>query len=281
MTTPVHPPSETEIDPFLTEPRVSINGDYHFTNPEKQELGMKLATLYTRREEILAHKKDLMAQINAQAATVDAEIKGVSNKIRSGFEPREMQAICLYHMPDKGKKSYFSVDSRALIRTEMMLPSDFERELPLEKTVAAPPVVPPPPAGASRPENEAGVTSLADALNAAALGTELKPVPFDVDPQDEPKAIARKFAKAAGAFGWPQAAIAILRDEVKKLEVAHRAIETLSPHITPKNPPAPENTPASPTPPGSDGEQQPTEQQAEAPQEAAESSDALDADAAE
>lgn len=232
-------PPETPADPFAKAPTVKITGDYYFTDEEKRNLGMVLATLFTRKEEILAHKKDLMAQINAQAAGVEAELKGTSNKVRSGFEPREMEVFVLFHNPQKGQKSYYRTDNRGLVRSEMMLPSDYEQELPMpglppkEEKKAAPK----PPNGSGKGsvppggDDGAGMTSLADALNAAAVGVDLKPVPFDVDPLDEPKVIARKFAKAAGAFGWPQAAIAILRDEVKKQEVAHRAIETLAPHI--------------------------------------------------
>lgn len=238
MSSKKKPTLEKPIDPFDKAPKVTIIGDYHFADEEKRSLGMTLATSYTRREEILAHKKDLMAQINAQAAGVDAEIKGVANKIRSGFEPREMEVFVLFNNPEKGRKSFYRTDNRAMVRSEMMVGSDYEQELPMPGLL---PSQQPPATKAEKPARKAsvppggdegaGVTSLGDALNAAAVGTELKPVPFTIDPVDDVKAIARKFTKAAGAAGWPQACIAILRDEVKKSKTEADARETLTPHI--------------------------------------------------
>lgn len=76
-----------------------------------------------------------------------------------------------------------------------------------------------------------GMTPLAKALNEVAVGTELKRVPFDIDPVDDPKAIAKKFVKAAGKAEWPQPCIALLRDAVNKCATSDKAAETLAPHI--------------------------------------------------
>ena len=224
---------------FDKAPVVQIQADYHFSDPEKQSLGMKLATLTTQKEEIAAHRKDVLSQINAQMEQCTAEIKVVSNKLRSGFEVRPTDAYILFNDPVKNQKSYYRKDGigeGGFVRSEAMLASDYEQELPIPDL---PPSQKPPPAekksrGKKAPpapaESAAGVTNLGDALKAAAAGVELPRVPVVLDEHMNSAEVWKTFKKAAKTAGWPEAALTVLKDETRKMETIEKMIETLDAH---------------------------------------------------
>lgn len=204
-------------DKFDGAPVVNVQADYYFTPDENQALGLKLAGLVQTKEEIAAHKKDILAQLKAQEEACIAEIKATSNKRRSGFEVRPTEALVLFE-PKKGVKHLHRVSDRTLIRTEQMLQSDYVQELPMDGLPPSqkPAEPKPPKKGKKTPPSEAGVTNLGDALKAAAAGTELPLVPIVLDPKFTAGKIRMQFRKAAKKAGWPEAAIDLLDEEAIK-----------------------------------------------------------------
>lgn len=238
----------TEIpEKFKKAPRVVIQADYKFTDSEKLVLGQQLAGLMQKKEEIAAKKKDLVAQMNALEQGCTAEIKGTSNKLHSGFEVRPTECHILFHDPEKGQKSFFALGTLDRVKTEIMLSSDYEQELPMEDLPpAAPPVADAPKKGrgkkaqATEPESqpaaagapavdpsleeaptgatsiptagtgEEGTTSLSDALQAAAAGKSLPKVAVDLSPDFPADKARATWRKAARKQGWPEAAVDLI-----------------------------------------------------------------------
>lgn len=219
-------PKAVLAEQFAKAPTVNIQGDYYFTEAENQALGLKLAGLLEQREQLQAHKKELMAQLKAQEEGITADIRLTGSKRRGGFEVRPMDVFVLFE-PKKGLKHYHRKEApHELIRSETMLPGDYEQELPMQglPPSAKPPEAPAKPKAekkkAAKPEGAGspiGVTSFSDALNAVAAGKELKRVPVVIDEGFPPDKIRAQFRKAAKKFGWPVAAIELLDDEAMKL----------------------------------------------------------------
>lgn len=238
-------------DKFTGAPVVNIQADYYFTSDENQALGLKLAGLVQTKEEIAAHKKDILAQLKAQEEACIAEIKATSNKRRSGFEVRPTEALVLFD-PKKGVKHLHRQSDRSFIRTEQMLQSDYVQELPMEglppsQKPAAEPKTGKKGGKKSQP-SEAGVTNFGDALKAAAAGTPLLAVPVVLDSLFTAGKIRMQFRKAAKKAKWPEAAIDLLDEEAIKAidgiadETAQvtRTLEVLRPHTVAAEPENPE-----------------------------------------
>jgi len=235
-------PKTILAEQFAKAPTVNIQGDYYFTAEENQALGLKLAGLLEQKEQLQAHKKELMAQLKAQEEGITADIRLTGSKRRSGFEVRPMDVFVLFE-PKQGQKHFHRKEPpHELIRSETMLPGDYEQELPMEGLPASkkPPEETKPkkaaakkgkPDGAGSP---IGATSFSDALNAAAAGKELKRVPVVLDEGFPPDKIRAQFRKAAKKFGWPIAAIELLDDEAMKLgseqEDAAKVLEMFNAH---------------------------------------------------
>lgn len=216
---------------FAKAPTVNIQADYFFTDTEKQTLGAKLAVALEKREQLQAHKKELLAQIKAQEEGVNAEISLTGSKVRAGFEVRPLDVFVLFD-PKKGLKSFHRKEApHDFIRSETMLPSDYEQELPMP---GLPPGKQPEPAKEKKPaakkngaktdkkpdqsSSPIGETSIGDALNAAAAGKPLKRVPVLIDDQMPAEKMRMVFRKAAKLAGWPVAAIELLDEEALKLD---------------------------------------------------------------
>lgn len=225
-------------DQFAKAPTVNIQADYLFTESERQHLGTKLAALLDNREQLAAHKKELMSQLKAQEEGISSEIKLTGSKLRGGFEVRPMDVFVLFE-PKKGQKHYHRKEApHDLIRSETMLPGDYEQELPIsdlppskkapeapkkgaQSDNGTPPPAPPKAKKNAKPEgvgSPIGETSIGDALNNAAAGVKLKRVPVVIDDQMPAVKMRMVFRKAAKLAGWPVAAIELLDEEALKLE---------------------------------------------------------------
>lgn len=235
-------PKAVLAEQFAKAPTVNIQADYYFTEGENQALGLKLAGLLESKEQLQAHKKELMAQLKAQEEGITADIRLTGSKRRSGFEVRPLDVFVLFE-PKKGLKHYHRKEApHALIRSETMLPGDYEQELPMEGLPPGKPAAAPAPKKetkkkAAKPDGAGspiGVTSFSDALNAAAAGKELKRVPVVLDEGFPPDKIRAQFRKAAKKFGWPVAAIELLDDEAMKigseLDDAPKVLELFNAH---------------------------------------------------
>lgn len=230
---------------FDKAPKQTIQADYKFTDSEKLVLGQNLAGLMQKKEEIAAKKKDLMAQINAQAEQCTAEIKGLSNKLHSGFEVRPTDCYVLFNDPEKGQKSFYAVGTLDRVKTELMLSIDYEQDLPMDGLEPTPPAeapakkprkkpaaetAGPAPAGAppvdpaleesgngSTPlppagTGEEGTTNIGEALQKAAAGKTLPKVVVSLSeefPADKARSTWRKAARKV----WPEAAVDLIDEQ--------------------------------------------------------------------
>lgn len=232
--------------------RETIAADYHFTDAEKQDLGHQLASLITRRGEIEQEKSQVMSQYGSRLKEVGAQVSGLSNKITAGVEIRPTQAIVEYDVK-RGMKLFFHENkAKSLIREEPMTPSDFQLPMFRKEEIESPK---PPKSvidslidaackvgtGKDKPDKKGkaakaspvGETNLGDALDKAAGGKPLPPIPFIANEisTSNAKRFMQEYQRAARAAGWPQAAINTMRDVLRACDDVVAMQATLAPHI--------------------------------------------------
>lgn len=119
------------------------------TTPEIKKITQKLRCLLTDEEKICAGKElaeatesietlendkaQIVADFKAKITAAQAQISVLSNKLRSGYEFRDVACELRYDVPAKGQKQVFRLDTKKVVETAPMTEEEKQRQLPLEE----------------------------------------------------------------------------------------------------------------------------------------------------
>lgn len=98
---------------------------YHFTEEEKRELSNQMALSVLQLSEARDKLKTIQKQINSEIQVYDERIKGHSEKIRSGYEMRNME-VTWSPAAIPGMIDIYRVDTGERVNTRAM--SEDERQ---------------------------------------------------------------------------------------------------------------------------------------------------------
>lgn len=211
--------------------KVRITADYQFTDEEMQGLGKDIAAAIRQKGEIENALKDIKNQKKAEINAVASRIAGLSSKINSGIESREMEA-CVTYDAKKRKKKYLHPQSGKLIREEDMAPSDFEPEFP-EVSETMPRIEKPVPT----PKKKAAPKgNLGEAIDKAAILKDAPLVTLDVSKFEATGALVTAFRKAAKSAAWSEAQSSLLIETSRKQGSFEGVRDVFAPHCQAKAP---------------------------------------------
>jgi len=103
------------------------------TDEEKINVGRQLAEATNDLEEIEEDKKQVVADFKAKSTAAEALISSLGNKLRSGYEFRDVSCFINFDQPEKGQKQTVRSDTGEVVSTEIMSEEEKQRELALEE----------------------------------------------------------------------------------------------------------------------------------------------------
>lgn len=103
---------------------------YVFTEDEKKSMGNDLAEKFSRHDEAEARLKSVSTQIKSEIATIDAQMSSIAEKMRSGYEYRDVECWieCLY---DSGVIQIVRKDTGEVVEERPMTAEERQQKLPL------------------------------------------------------------------------------------------------------------------------------------------------------
>lgn len=109
-----------------------------YTDPERLDLGRKLAGAYQDIEQVNKDFDSVKADFKARITSHEAKITDLASKVSNGFRIEEVKCEWRLDAPEKGKKSLFRQDTSEVVETVDMTGADLQSQLPLADAAAAP-----------------------------------------------------------------------------------------------------------------------------------------------
>jgi len=103
------------------------------TADEKIEAGRELAEATNELTAIEEDKAQIVADFKHRTSAAEARIGVLSNKLRSGYEFRDVECEVRFDTPEKGQKQVVRLDTDEIVATNPMSEEEKQRELPLEE----------------------------------------------------------------------------------------------------------------------------------------------------
>lgn len=104
----------------------------HFTDAELLTISKGMSQAVATRTQTENDKKRMAKEFDARIATYDAEIDLASEKVRSGYECRNIACSVAYNSPRIGMKEIRRDDTGELVEVLQMSASEMQEELPLD-----------------------------------------------------------------------------------------------------------------------------------------------------
>jgi hypothetical protein len=104
----------------------------HFTDPELLAISKSMSQAVATRAQTENDKKRMAKEFDARIASLDAEIDLASEKVRSGYECRNIACSITYNSPRIGMKEVWRDDTGELVEVLQMQASEMQEELPLD-----------------------------------------------------------------------------------------------------------------------------------------------------
>lgn len=145
----------------------------HFTDAELLGISKEMSQNVAQRAQAENDKKRMAKEFDARIATMDAAIDLASEKVRSGYECRNVACSVTYNSPKPGMKEVRRDDTGELVEAVMMTSGELQEELPFSEAkpgevIDAEIPLEPEPQDEAKPEPQA-TESNADAINAETL----------------------------------------------------------------------------------------------------------------
>lgn len=102
---------------------------YDFTHDELHSMGMQLSRLSAEQISLENEKKASASNFKAKIDSNTAIIEGLSGKINSGYEHREVKCIVVFNQPVSGTKTIYRADSWKIVEQVAMTPYEMQTEL--------------------------------------------------------------------------------------------------------------------------------------------------------
>lgn len=131
----------------------------HFTDPELLAISKSMSQAVATRAQTENDKKRMAKEFDARIASLDAEIDLASEKVRSGYECRNIACSVTYNAPKPGMKEVRRDDTGELVEAVMMTSGELQEELPFSEAKPGEVIdsdIPPPPAPEPEPESANG-----------------------------------------------------------------------------------------------------------------------------
>jgi uncharacterized coiled-coil DUF342 family protein len=101
---------------------------YFFSEEEKRELAQEMAEKVTEKQSAEDEKKAIMSDFKSRLDGLDAQINGAANKIRSGFEMRQIECEVV-PVPERKVWEIYRMDTGDFIRTKPMTQDDLQLKI--------------------------------------------------------------------------------------------------------------------------------------------------------
>lgn len=103
----------------------------HFTDSELLTISKEMSQNVAQKAQAENDKKRMAKEFDARIATMDAAIDLASEKVRSGYECRNVVCSVTYNAPKVGMKEVRREDTFELVEAVMMTSGEMQEELPL------------------------------------------------------------------------------------------------------------------------------------------------------
>jgi septum formation inhibitor MinC len=121
--------------------KISMHLRCILTDEEKLAAGRELAESTNQLNEIESDKKRVSDDFKAKASTAEAQIGILSNKLRSGYEFRQVECLVVFDDPKPGEKTIYRTDIKVAkkpgetVEVRRMTEEEKQRQLILEPTL--------------------------------------------------------------------------------------------------------------------------------------------------
>ena len=121
--------------------KISMHLRCILTDEEKLSAGRELAESTNQLNEIESDKKRVTDDFKAKASTAEAQIGILSNKLRSGYEFRQVECVVVFDDPKPGEKTVYRTDIKVAkkpgekVDVRTMSEEEKQRQLILEPTL--------------------------------------------------------------------------------------------------------------------------------------------------
>jgi phage host-nuclease inhibitor protein Gam len=102
------------------------------TGEELLEAGRQLAEATNLLTELDSEKAEIVAEFKAKISAAEAQIAVLSNKLRSGYEFRDVACKVAYGVPEPGFKQTTRLDTGEIIESLPLTEEEKQREMVLE-----------------------------------------------------------------------------------------------------------------------------------------------------
>lgn len=103
-----------------------------FTDPQRLEIGRKLAEAHAELEASVEDRKSTSATLKAKETAILAKISEYSLNLNQGFALKETPVLVTYDCPAVGQKTITRLDTAEQVRIEAMTLVEMQGELPME-----------------------------------------------------------------------------------------------------------------------------------------------------
>lgn len=110
----------------MMERRLYESVKYVFSQDEIRELGEALAREAQTVMDLKDEKKASVAGFNARIEAANSRVVGLTDRINSGFEMREVECLVLLETPRPGLKRLIRADTNEHIRDEPMTVAEMQ-----------------------------------------------------------------------------------------------------------------------------------------------------------
>lgn len=111
--------------------RESVQAKHTFSNDERLDLNRCMTDEMTRVDELQDQLGSIQSDYKSRIKTAEAQVKSFHNKLVSGYEMRQVEAIVRYFPKKREKHMFYADRPKVLIRVEPMSPADFHMEMQL------------------------------------------------------------------------------------------------------------------------------------------------------
>lgn len=118
--------------PEPAKKKISLSLRCNLTDQEKIAAGKELAETTNRLTELENDKSRVVSDFKAKITAEEAQVAMISNKVRSGYEFRDVECVVTYDTPKPGQKEIVRLDTKEVVRVEQMSEAEKQRDLPLE-----------------------------------------------------------------------------------------------------------------------------------------------------
>ena len=116
----------------MIRPTQRINYQYRFTREEKEAIAHSLCSRISEAETLEEQKRTSAKDFALRIDVKKAEVGLLCERLKTGEETRELDAVVEFDQPTRGVKSFYHPSTFAFIREERMQPADMQPELPIE-----------------------------------------------------------------------------------------------------------------------------------------------------